>query len=202
MKFRVSSFATVCGAVSLLLAIGIAPMRAATVNFNLSGRVTGVSDVVVGASHFNITFSAGGLSYDTAYSGNAITYPNAVAIRDALIVILNGLFPNVPHIAVPDATVSAFIIPLSLTASGDVEGPYAVKGTLPTQLYQPQFTLGPVPHDEPRQDTLAWTYVSETPLPATLPLFITGLGALGLIGWRRKQKHLGRKDPAAAVAMG
>ena len=27
-----------------------------------------------------------------------------------------------------------------------------------------------------------------TPLPATLPLFTTGLGALGLLGWRRKRK--------------
>jgi hypothetical protein len=28
----------------------------------------------------------------------------------------------------------------------------------------------------------------ETPLPAALPLFATGLGALGLLGWRRKKK--------------
>jgi hypothetical protein len=27
-----------------------------------------------------------------------------------------------------------------------------------------------------------------TPLPASLPLFLSGLGALGLLGWRRKQK--------------
>jgi len=27
-----------------------------------------------------------------------------------------------------------------------------------------------------------------TPLPAALPLFATGLGALGLLGWRRKKK--------------
>jgi hypothetical protein len=27
-----------------------------------------------------------------------------------------------------------------------------------------------------------------TPLPAALPLFATGLGALGLLGWRRKRK--------------
>ena len=27
----------------------------------------------------------------------------------------------------------------------------------------------------------------ETPLPAALPLFATGLGALGLLGWRRKR---------------
>ena len=27
-----------------------------------------------------------------------------------------------------------------------------------------------------------------TPLPAALPLFAAGLGALGLLGWRRKRK--------------
>jgi hypothetical protein len=31
---------------------------------------------------------------------------------------------------------------------------------------------------------------NETPLPAALPLFATGLGALGLLGWRRKRKAL------------
>ena len=29
---------------------------------------------------------------------------------------------------------------------------------------------------------------AETPLPAGLPLFATGLGALGLLGWRRRRK--------------
>ena len=29
---------------------------------------------------------------------------------------------------------------------------------------------------------------ASTPLPAALPLFATGLGALGLLGWRRKRK--------------
>jgi hypothetical protein len=33
-----------------------------------------------------------------------------------------------------------------------------------------------------------------TPLPAALPLFATGLGAMGLLGWRRKRKK------AAAIA--
>jgi hypothetical protein len=32
--------------------------------------------------------------------------------------------------------------------------------------------------------------VNATPLPAALPLFATGLGALGLLGWRRKRKAL------------
>jgi hypothetical protein len=30
-----------------------------------------------------------------------------------------------------------------------------------------------------------------TPLPAALPLFATGLGAMGLLGWRRKRKTAG-----------
>jgi hypothetical protein len=29
---------------------------------------------------------------------------------------------------------------------------------------------------------------SPTPVPAALPLFATGLGAMGLLGWRRKRK--------------
>jgi hypothetical protein len=34
------------------------------------------------------------------------------------------------------------------------------------------------------------TISSSAPLPAALPLFATGLGALGLLGWRRKRKVL------------
>jgi hypothetical protein len=37
---------------------------------------------------------------------------------------------------------------------------------------------------------LSYSLVAETtPLPAALPLFATGLGALGLLGWRRKRKQ-------------
>jgi hypothetical protein len=36
--------------------------------------------------------------------------------------------------------------------------------------------------------------VATTPLPAALPLFATGLGAMGLLGWRRKRKN--SKPPA------
>jgi hypothetical protein len=35
--------------------------------------------------------------------------------------------------------------------------------------------------------------VSATPLPAALPLFATGFGALGLLGWRKKRKVLAAK---------
>jgi hypothetical protein len=37
-------------------------------------------------------------------------------------------------------------------------------------------------------DIIATVATSATPLPAALPLFATGLGALGLFGWRRKRR--------------
>lgn len=37
-------------------------------------------------------------------------------------------------------------------------------------------------------DLATFTPASTTPLPAALPLFATGLGGLGLFGWRRKRK--------------
>jgi hypothetical protein len=36
-------------------------------------------------------------------------------------------------------------------------------------------------------DTVTFAPISPTPLPAALPLFAAGLGALGLLGWRRKR---------------
>ncbi len=37
-------------------------------------------------------------------------------------------------------------------------------------------------------DNVSVTSVSATPLPAALPLFASGLGGLGLLGWRKKKK--------------
>jgi len=38
--------------------------------------------------------------------------------------------------------------------------------------------------------------ISETPIPAALPLFATGLGAFGLLGWRRKRKNAAARAAA------
>ena len=47
------------------------------------------------------------------------------------------------------------------------------------------------------QDVYAKLQVTDpTPLPAALPLFATGLGEMGLFGWRKKRKNCA--DPAAA----
>jgi hypothetical protein len=38
--------------------------------------------------------------------------------------------------------------------------------------------------------------VSQTPLPAALPLFLSGLGVMGLLGWHRKKKPASASAPA------
>ena len=45
------------------------------------------------------------------------------------------------------------------------------------------------PYDDGAIVTVTFEDTAETPLPAALPLFATGLGALGLLGWRRKRKQ-------------
>jgi hypothetical protein len=42
--------------------------------------------------------------------------------------------------------------------------------------------------EQPITNLIGTAEVSTTPLPAALPLFVTGLGAMGLLGWRRKRK--------------
>jgi hypothetical protein len=45
-----------------------------------------------------------------------------------------------------------------------------------------------VAYDSPVQVGTFEVTISQTPIPAALPLFATGLGGLGLLGWRRKRK--------------
>jgi hypothetical protein len=58
------------------------------------------------------------------------------------------------------------------------------------------FTMGPNPGGPAYADLTA--RVSQAPLPAALPLFASGLGAMGLFGWWRKRKD--KRKPAAIAA--
>jgi hypothetical protein len=46
----------------------------------------------------------------------------------------------------------------------------------------------------------AWSSVATTPLPAALPLFASGLGALALLQWRRKRKAAAASNPGSMAA--
>lgn len=78
----------------------------------------------------------------------------------------------------------------SLTTADYTRGPVIVSLSLSPELGSAAWTG----NGSGQGLTLVYDYIpavaATTPLPATLPLFATGLGALGLLGWRRKRKPL------------
>jgi hypothetical protein len=67
------------------------------------------------------------------------------------------------------------------------EPPQVDVGMLNGALFE-EATGALVAFDAPEQ-VGTWTLTETvTPIPATLPLFATGIGSLGLLGWRRKRK--------------
>ena len=112
-----------------------------------------------------------------------------------------------------DYSIGAASIYDTHTVTIDFAGPTLASGTYVISLYDPTLLDIPVysggsgmalqQHQSPFGYTQLETFngtptsigfeldgvpVSATPLPATLPLFASGLGALGLLGWRRKRK--------------
>jgi hypothetical protein len=181
------------GAVALLLAAcaPIAAGNAATVtesfNFTASGFVPNPPGFPDWTGSFTITFdptASGSQSGPlNAFSSNLPAIYGAFSYGltgpGFLLAIFNdstcsGSFCSINSGA--DQAVMQFIV----AASGDLTFGDAIVGstTSPRDVF----------------DSFAGT-VTPTPLPAALPLFATGIGALGLFGWRRN-----RKNTAAIVA--
>ena len=66
-----------------------------------------------------------------------------------------------------------------LTGVDEINSLRVVATLISTQNIEPSSNVNAIIED---------LQIFPTPLPATLPLFATGLGALGLLGWRRKRK--------------
>jgi hypothetical protein len=103
----------------------------------------------------------------------------------SVVSLANGFGNTVGNVSFPFA---AFTPPVDFTGYVLFE---SVDGTLDisTAIVFPFFQNHAYP-DPNGFGLFADTEISPaaTPLPAALPLFATGLGALGLIGWRRKKK--------------
>ena len=166
---------------------------AATINTNGTGEVTSITGLDVGGSFFDVTFFSVGTSYETAYGGADVEYSNALAIASAIAQLLNAQ-ATIPDIAgtLGNTAQSGFIVPLSVVGT-DLSVYYASRTPPPFPAYNDPPTFAPITRTTGINPEFAWTEVSltaatATPLPAALPLFATGLGAFGLIGWRRKRK--------------
>ena len=180
-------------AVTLVWTASISPSRADTYDISASSNgitVGGYIDTTNGANGF--LSSSEITDYDITFGSSQITPSNNTATflsGTILWVDAGTLYLDFSQPGILDA---------SLTGSGDAaSGTYwfscgegitctqqdsmAVNSSIGSTSEQGHFV---------QIGTLAAPPPSPTPLPATLPLLATGLGALGLMGSRRKRKAI------------
>jgi hypothetical protein len=132
---------------------------------------SGVFGGEVLALRLNIDFSDAGLT----------PHPNGVAFGDLILKGLTGTEASMNGL-----TVRALLSDMNiLLGGGTVANISLTDADDVTDGVNSSFNGGPV--STFGQNNLELP-PSATPLPATLPLFATGIGALGLLGWRRKRK--------------
>jgi len=133
--------------------------------------LTGAPTVQVSNGNVAFDFVPGGFTASFTGTGTASGPSATVAITFS---ILSGLLSGETGTLNGTGIFNSDTRVLDVTYNGTITGPGPLLGFI----------------DGPTVD------VSATPLPATLPLFVSGLGGLGLLGWRRKRKNSGGLAPA------
>jgi hypothetical protein len=152
---------------------------------------TGIDGLVVDGVTYDVTFVHA--SYDTVYASTPPTFignqSGAFDAASALATALNAL--GVQYLAGLSTPLEWATVPYEL-----------LTGVTAYACFDPSnsFCFGTpwVPEiygEGTGGNSFTFYYIdytvftsSATPLPAALPLFATGLGGLGLLGWRRKRK--------------
>ena len=164
----------------------------------LSQSIVGTTNTAsgIGFGALSETVTIGGVSHTFADHANSSVYLDTGASE---MTLQNDDSQNAGGITVAEtffldalSISSPFVLSTDLTQSFDATsfdssvGTFTILDTAPSgnTIASGDFTL----------DSLTLNGPATTPLPAALPLFATGLGALGLLGWRRKRKN------AAALA--
>jgi hypothetical protein len=140
-----------------------------TLNFD-SANASGSFDVSSGIVSAHLVFTSGVASDDVLYPPVGLSPP-----FDSLgILLTSGLVTGWSFLEQQLAGANNHQI--SSSSSGDL-------ALINTHTDSYSGRAGPGTWSSPISDQF-----SEVPLPGALPLFATGVGALGLLGWRRKRK--------------
>jgi hypothetical protein len=182
--------------------LGSVPAKATTYNFSFaespSGQIVSSPDYSVTGQIF--TGSADGPGFDVTGITGSITGPNLLSISIASLYTANGqnatpplfntqtgvgyTYDNILLTSAPFFTATGGLLFTSNT--GDSYEFYASNGL----TYLSTTDFGGCPSTQACNPGVSGTFaLTATPLPAALPLFASGLGALGLLGWRRKRKN-------------
>jgi hypothetical protein len=161
----------VCGAVAVALLASSLPASALTFDFSFTNAAANGGGTVMGSIVLNaadtaalsVTVTSNTSSFGSFGIGEYVGNPfaNSFTVSGGLITHADFLSLGVDNTS-PDVTCCTLGFAVSAGLSDH-------NASLPINN-SPNLTFTP------------------TPLPATLPLFATGLGALGLLGWRRKRR--------------
>jgi hypothetical protein len=150
---------------------------------------------------FEITFDANGNGTLNACSGTCSFFPgpdNGTAVTNVGGLGGNGYdfkLPQAVGTGIVDIFNSSNVLVAALDFIDSTDLVYVVSGTLSNYASGFSVTANAsgnffylAPSAFPNGNQYNGTIPSTTPLPAALPLFASGLGGLGLLGWRRKRK--------------
>jgi len=198
------SHAFAISAIALGALISNAPASAATVTDSITFSITGASGIDGTTGHGYTNASMTG-SFDITFDPTVQILPSQSisGVINNLTVSVTDPYFNPPTLTFNPILYYAFDGAGTLTLSSDpalnkslVNVPFITVGIngwaygTGSAVWYSQDSFG---------DTLTGsgsaTITSETPLPGALPLFGSGLGVMGLLGWRRKRK--GATRPAA-----
>jgi hypothetical protein len=158
--------------------LGTSPAKASTFIFSFFDTETGGSNISASGL---LTASPSGPDYlitgiSGTYNGNAIT---SLFAPGGFQGNNNILHSGSPQLDILGFAFSVAALPRNVNIYYDAVGGSDFCPTRP----------GYCDYHEPGAiDTPIAFSATLTPLPAALPLFATGLGAVGLLGWRRKRK--------------
>ena len=151
---------------------------AATVNSPLSAYLMTTAGTVLASSTF-YDVSAGGSVQNGGYRFKDLGSSVTLLPGDYLLMGYDWTANDKEHNSnisgTPDIFVTSTLVTF-VTSAWTATGNDAA-GTLPTNFGVTNYFSS------------ANIQFEATPLPAALPLFATGIGALGLLGWRRKRKN-------------
>jgi hypothetical protein len=180
------------GLIACVALLGVSRASAATL-VGTTSDATGIDGLVVDSVTYDVTFVHD--SYDTVYASNTPTFlGNSIGGSDAataLVSALNSLAVQTLT-GIPTGSEQLLLIPTQLENFGLSNDGFVVECNVNPCSAPDQFastTYNNVTNATQFATTDYAVFVTATtPLPAALPLFATGLGGLGLLGWRRKRK--------------
>jgi hypothetical protein len=188
ISFRHWSLLGIWAVTSILFIGNAGAATLVTATLGTTVVATAVDGLVVNGVTYNVTF---GTTQDLTFLGDLTDATTATQIIDGLLIPAEEVQYSNPSTLGP--TNSDFVIPTALTpacsTTSCTSGYSGEEGNRTNNSGPPWTWADEFVGIQTGAVYAEFARVSATPLPAALPLFATGLGGLGLLGWRRKRKN-------------